>query len=514
MRRIKEILRLRLDKGLGIREIARSCKVSHSTVSGLVAKAEKAELTWTVVKTADEQDLESMLYPQSERDGAAKRPEPDMEWIHRELRKTKNVTLQLLWEEYKQVHPEDGLQYSQFCARYREWRRKLDMPMRQTHIAGEKMFVDFSGETIPIVDLKTGETHQVELFIAVLGASNYTYVEACRSQDLPSWIQAHCNAFEFFGGVPKILVPDNLKSGVKDPDYYEPDANPTYLEMAEHYDTVIIPARPYKSRDKAKAENSVLQAERRIIAALRNQIFTSLADLNAAIVELRERLNNKPFQKLEGSRRSLYEELDRPALNPLPNERYVFASWRKAIVNIDYHIEVEKAYYSVPYQLVREQVDVRLTANTVEVLHKGRRVASHPRARRKGYCSTNPDLCLRRTELTAEWSPSRLINWGRQVGPQTGAFIEALLESKRHPEQGYRACLGILRLSKTYPQERVEAACARALAYNALSYKSVASILKNGLDRIDAESPQNETAPSHENVRGAAYYAVEEGVPC
>ena len=263
--------------------------------------------------------------------------------------------------------------------------------MRQTHIAGEKMFVDFSGETIPIVDLKTGETHQVELFIAVLGASNYTYVEACRSQDLPSWIQAHCNAFEFFGGVPKILVPDNLKSGVKDPDYYEPDSNPTYLEMAQHYDMVIIPTRPYKSRDKAKAENSVLQAERRIIAALRNQIFTSLADLNAAIVELRERLNNKPFQKLEGSRRSLYEELDRPALNPLPNERYVFASWRKAIVNIDYHIEVEKAYYSVPYQLVREQVDVRLTANTVEVLHKGRRVASHPRARRKGYCSTNPD---------------------------------------------------------------------------------------------------------------------------
>jgi transposase len=512
MRRIKEILRLRLDKGLGIREIARSCKVSHSTVCVLLAKAEGSGLTWSMVKEMDEQTLESILYPQSKQSPAAKRPEPDMAWIHRELRKSKNVTLQLLWEEYKQKHPEDGLQYSQFCARYREWRRKIDMPMRQNHIAGEKMFVDFSGETIPIVDLETGEIHQAELFVAVLGASSYTYVEACRSQDLSSWIQAHCNAFEFIKGVPKVIVPDNLKSGVKDPDYYEPDANPTYLEMAEHYDTAIIPARPYKSRDKAKVESGVLQVERWIVAALRNRIFTSLADLNATIGEWREKLNNKPFQKLDGSRRVLYEELDCPALNPLPSERYVFVSWRKAIVNIDYHIEVEKAYYSVPYQLVREEVDVRLSANTVEVLHKGHRVASHSRAHRKGYCSTHRDHMPAAHRAHAEWSPSRLINWGRKVGPQTGAFVEELLESKRHPEQGYRACLGILRLSKAYPPQRVEAACSRALTYNALSYKSVASILKNGLDQIEAELPQNAAAVSHENVRGAAYYSVEEGV--
>jgi transposase len=513
MRRIKEILRLRLDKGLGIREIARSCRVSHSTVSGLVAKAGQAGLTWPEAKELDELTLESILYPQGMRQESVMRPEPDMEWIHRELRKSKNVTLQLLWGEYKQTHA-DGLQYSQFCARYRKWRDKLDLPMRQTHVAGEKMFVDFSGEKIPIVNLKTGDTYQAELFVAVLGASSYTYVEACRSQDLPSWIQAHCNAFQFFGGVSSIIVPDNLKSGVKDANYYEPDANPTYLEMAEHYDTVIIPARPYKSRDKAKAENGVLQVERWIIAALRNQVFTNLADVNAAVSELREQLNNRPFQKLEGTRRSLFEELERPALKSLPKERYVFAQWRKAKVNIDYHIEVDKAFYSVPHRLVREEVDVRLTANTVEILHKGSRVASHPRAYRKGYCSTNLNHMPAAHRAHAEWSPSRLINWGRKTGPQTGAFIEALLESKRHPEQGYRACLGILRLSRSYPRERLEAACARAIAYRALSYRSVASILTNGLDRIEAETPGNERATPHENVRGAAYYAVEEEIPC
>lgn len=514
MRRIKEILRLGLEKGLGIREIARSCKVSHSTVSGIMAKVSAAGLTWPQVQAMDEESLERLLYPQDGTGHGTKRAEPDMQWIHRELRKAKNVTLQLLWEEYKQAHPEDGLQYSQFCARYRAWRDKLDMPMRQTHVAGEKMFVDFSGETISIEDPKVGESFQAQLFIAVLGASNYTYVEACRAQDLYSWIHAHCNAFEFFGGVPKLVVPDNLRSGVKDPDYYEPDVNPTYLEMAEHYDTVILPARPYKSRDKAKAENAVLHVERRIVAALRNRTFTSLVELNAAIVQLLEELNSKPFQKLDGSRRSLFEELDRPALGPLPHERYVYATWRKAKVNIDYHVEVDKVYYSVPYQLVGEVVDVRLTLNTLEILHKGRRVASHIRSDRKGHASTQPDHMPAAHRAHAEWTPSRLIDWGYKVGPNTGAFIKALLEARRHPEQGYRSCLGILRLSRTYPKQRVEAACARALAYNALSYRSIASILKNGLDRIETETPKNGTASVHENVRGADYYAAKEDVRC
>jgi transposase len=514
MRRIKEILRLRLDKGLGIRQIARSCKVSHSTVSGLVTKAEQARLTWEQVQHIDESVLEAMFYPQTEEQKAAKRPEPDPEWIHRELRKSKNVTLQLLWEEYKREHPE-GLQYSQFCARYRQWRSRLDVPMRQKHVAGEKLFVDFSGEKVPIVDPVTGEKYYAELFIAVLGASNYTYAEACLGQDLHSWINAHCNALEYFGGAPQILVPDNLKSGVKDPDYYEPDSNPTYLEMAQHYDMVIIPTRPYKSRDKAKVENAVLQVQRRIVASLRNRTFTSLVELNAAIAELLKEFNNRPFQKMQGSRRTLFEELDRPALKPLPRERYVLATWKRVKVRNDYHVEVENVYYSVPHQLVHRQVDVRITATTVEILYKGERVASHQRLRREGECSTLSGHRPPSHRAQGEWSPERLIEWGEKIGPSVGAFIKALFESKSHPEEGYRACLGIRKLSKAYPRERLNAACARALAYKAISYKSLESILKSGLDQVDVEEPVNQKAiTSHENIRGAGYYTSEGGSSC
>ncbi|MEW6439287.1 MAG: IS21 family transposase, partial [Pseudomonadota bacterium] len=391
--------------------------------------------------------------------------------IHRELRR-KGVTLQLLWQEYKQDHP-DGYQYSQFCEHYRRWRRTIDITMRQEHRAGEKLFVDWAGQTVGVVDSATGEIRQAYIFVAVLGASNYTYAEASWTQDLASWIAAHTRAFEFFGGTPAIIVPDNLTTGVSRPCRYEPDINPAYHDLAQHYGTVVIPARVRKPKDKAKVENGVLQVSRSILAELRNRTFFSLSELNQAIREGLETLNYRPFQKLEGSRYSHYISLDRPALKPLPTERYEFAQWKKARVNIDYHIEVDANYYSVPYQLIRRQVDVRLTSTTVEVLYKGKRVASHGRLYDKGRYSTVFEHRPPAHQKYLQWTPERLINWANTIGPDTAQMVQTIMRRRPVPEQGFRSCLGLFRLGKRYSPERLEAACARALALGAYSYKSV-----------------------------------------
>ena len=504
MRKIKETLRLHYELGMGMRQIARSLSISHSTVSDLIKRARKAGFSWPLPEELDEAALEARLYPH--RVGSFPcRPAPDMEWVHRELRK-KGVTLQLLWLEYKERHP-DGYQYSQFCEHYRRWCQKLDVVMRQTHRAGEKMFVDFAGQTVPVVDPITGEVHAAYIFVAVLGASNYTYAEALPSQDLPSWIGAHCRALEFFGGVPEIVVPDNPRVGVSHPSYYEPDINPTYQEMAAHYGAVVIPARPRKPRDKAKVEVGVQVVERWILAALRNRTFTSLAELNQAIREALEKLNNRPFKKLEGSRRTLFETLEKPALKPLPPTRYAFATWKKARVNIDYHVEVDKNFYSVPYQLVRQEVEVRLTQTTVEVFSRGQRVASHPRSLARGQHVTDPRHMPAAHRKHLDWSPSRLLHWAGTVGPATAELVRVILESRPHPEQGYRACLGIIRLGKHYPPERLEAAARKALACGATSYRSLKSILEKGLDRLplQKESVPN-PVPDHTNLRGPAYF--------
>lgn len=388
--------------------------------------------------------------------------------------------------------------------------------MRQTHRAGEKLFTDYAGQTVPVVDRATGEVRQVNIFVAVLGASNYTYAEASWSQDLPSWISAHCRAFEFFGGVPEILVPDNPKSAVSHPSRYEPDINPTYQEMAAHYGTVVIPARPRKPRDKAKVEAGVLLVERWILAALRDRTFFKLGELNQAIAEKLDKLNNKPFQKLDGTRRSLFETLDKPALKPLPPKRYEFAQWKKARVNIDYHVEVDHNYYSVPYQLVREQVDVRLTSTTVEVLHKGQRVFSHPRSYGKGHYATDKKHMPMAHQKHLEWSPSRIIQWANTVGPNTAKLVQTILNSKPHLEHGYRGCIGIIRMGNLYSAERMEAAAQRALSFGTLSYRSVKSILEKGLDRIPPAEPTDmEPVTHHTNVRGVDYYSdKEEGSSC
>jgi len=512
MRKCKEILRLRWEKGLGIRQIARSLSVSHSTVLALLYRAQAAGLSWPLPEDVDDATLEQKLYP-GQGEGSCNRPEPDWEQIHRELRR-KSVTLQLLWLEYKREHP-NGYQYSRFCDRYRRWSATLDVVMRQTHRAGEKMFVDFAGQTVPVVDRATGEIRQAQVFVAVLAASNYTYAEATWSQELPDWIGAHCRAFEFFGGVPQILVPDNPRTGVSRACRYEPDLNPTYQEMAAHYGTVVIPARPRKPRDKAKVEVAVQVVEQWILATLRHRTFFSLAEVNQAIAEELEKLNRRPFQKLQGSRRSLYEMVDRPALKPLPPQRYEFARWKKARVNIDYHVEVEDNYYSVPHQLIHREVEVRYTSTTVEVLHQGQRVASHLRSYGRGKYITDPQHLPAAHQKHLEWTPSRLSRWAQEVGPHTAQLVRAIMASKPHPEQGYRSCLGIMRLARRYPRERVEAAARRALAFGATSYRSMKSILEKGLDQVAAEPPLAvEPLASHANVRGPAYYSEKEVNPC
>jgi len=411
----------------------------------------------------------------------------------------------LLWEEYLANNP-GGYRYTQFCHHYRMWRRRISPSMRQVHRAGEKMFVDFAGQTIEVVDRLSGEAKNAQIFVAVLGASNYTYSQAVWSQDLPNWIDCHIRAFKFFGGVTRLIIPDNLKAGVSKACRYEPDLNPTYRDMADHYSTVIIPARVRKPKDKSKVEVGVQVVERWILARLRGRTFFSLAELNQAIALLLEKLNIKAFAKLKGCRRSLFETIDQPALLPLPTKDYEFAEWRIATVNIDYHIEVGRHYYSVPYQLLKQRVEVRVTKNTVEVLFKGRRVAAHVRSYEKGGHTTALEHMPKGHREYLEWSPSRIINWAKTVGPKCARLVEVVISQRKHPTQGYRSALGIMRLSKTYSNKRLEAAAARALEIGALSFKSVSLMLKNNLESETEEAQEARPLIKHDNIRGANYY--------
>lgn len=507
MRTITEILRLKWQNKLSNKKIAQSCNIARSTVRDYLDRAAKAGLSWPLPPGLDDGQLEALLFPPGESALLGKRGLPPMEHIRKELTR-KGVTLMLLWLEYKQANP-DGYQYSQFCLHYHHWLAKVDVSLRQTHRAGEKLFVDYAGQTIPVTDPVSGQNKEVWLFVATLGASNYTFAWASFSQDLPSWIDSHVRAFRFFGGVPSIIVPDNLKSGVAKPCKYEPDINPSYHEMARHYGTVVIPARVGKPKDKAKVESAVLIAERWILAALRNHTFFSLGELNNAIAEKLIELNNRKLQKMDANRRSLFESIDRPALKPLP-AAYEYAQWKKARISIDYHIEVDGHYYSVPYQLAKEQVDVRLTTTTVEVLFKNKRVACHARDSRKGIHTTLSEHMPKSHQKHLEWTPSRIIHWAGQNGPLTQDLVSRIMESRRHPEQGFRSCLGIMRLAKQFSPQRVEAACARALILKAYSYKSVESILKSNLDTQELPAPVPEKSILHDNIRGKEYYLQKE----
>src|SRR5262245_46782776 len=505
MRKIREILRQKWALGRTHREVAQSLSIGLGTVSGVERRARAAGLDWAAVEGVPDEVLEGRLYPPGPT-GKGPRPWPDCSYLHAERRKP-GVTLELLHLEYLEQHP-DGYRYTQFCEIYRRWLKRRGLSMRQLHRAGEKCFVDYAGQKPRLIDPATGEVREVELFVAVLGASNYTYTEATRTQQVPDWIASHQRAFAYFQGVPGAVVPDQLKSGVTVPCRYEPGLQRTYEEFAQHYGTVILPARPGKSRDKAKVEVGVQVAERWILARLRHESFSSLGALNARIAALREDLNGRRMRLYQASRRELFERLDRPALRPLPAEPFVYGEWKTARVNIDYHVELHRHYYSVPFPLVHEVVDARITATTVELFHRGQRVAAHLRDDTPGRHTTDPAHMPKAHQRHLEWAPSRLTEWASRIGPLTQALVAAILAERPHPEQGYRSCLGLLRLGRRYGEARLEAACGRALALRALSYRSVESILRTGLDRqpLLALVPPPVPLRPHEHLRGPGYY--------
>jgi transposase len=505
MRKIEEVLRLKWQEQRSAREIARSVGIGRTTVAQYLARAAAEGLSWPLPDGLDAAALERRLFGDAEQKLPGQRVAPDWQAVHRELR-GKGVTLALLWQEYRERHP-DGWQYSQFCAHYRDWRGRLDIVMRQTHRVGEKLFVDYAGHTAAVIDRTTGEVRQAQVFVAVLGASNYTYAEATWSQRLPDWIGAQVRALAFFGGVPEVIVPDNLRSAVNKAHRYEPDLNPTYQDFATHYGCAVIPARVRKPRDKAKAEGGVLLVERWILARLRHRECFSLAELNGAIAALLADLNARPFKTLDGSRLSHFEGLDRPALRPLPPHPYEYAEWCQVRVPPNLHIAVDGHYYSVPHTLIKRQLDVRLSVGTVEVLHQGQRVASHARSHQRGGYTTVADHLPEAHRQYLDWTPERILAWAGTIGAHTLAFIERLLQARPHPQQAFNACFGVLRLGQAYGEARLEAACARALASGADSYRSIASILDKGLDRRPLPSAAPAATPiAHANVRGAKYY--------
>jgi len=502
MRNSREIIRQKWELGRTHRAIGESVGVSVGAVSLTLTRASSAGLTWREVEALNDEALEGRLYPVGV--ASAERPEPDCVWIHRE-RHRPNVTLELLHHEYLERHP-NGFRYTTFCDRYRAWLDCRGLVMRQVHIAGDKAFIDYSGKKAQIIDASTGEVVEVELFVAVLGASNYTYAEATYTQRGPDWIASHVRALEYFGGAPAALVPDQLKSGVTRACRYEPEVQRTYEELAQHYGTTVLPARPAHPRDKAKVEVGVQIAQRWLLGRIRDEVFHSLGELNARLRELLTELNERVMRRYGASRRALFDRMERAALRPLPAMRFEYAEWRRARVNIDYHVAIDGHLYSVPYRLVHEEVEARIVTDVVEILHGRERVASHRRSYVKGGFTTTTEHMPSAHRAHAEWTPSRILTWAHKVGAATRDLCEAILAERPHPEQGFRSCLGILRLSKRYGDMRLEAACQRALRVRARSYRHVESILKNGLDRIVATDEQTTILPTHENVRGRDYY--------
>lgn len=503
MRKIKETLRLKWEMKLTNREISRSVGVSNSTVGNCLRRAKEADLSYSMLEAFTEEELHQLLYSPKKNKSPEEVGEIDFNYIHNEL-KRKGVTLKLLWSEYSEQYP-TGISYSRYCDLYRKFRDTVDASMRQTHKAGEKIFVDYAGMEVPIIIDEKEVSAQI--FVATFGASNYTFIEATLSQTLPDWTGSHVRAFNFFGGVPEIIVPDNLKTGINKAHRYEPDLNPEYQELAEHYGIAVMPARVRTPKDKAKVEKAVQDVERQILAKLRNRTFFSLHELNESLKPLLSEFNRQPFQKLLGTRLSQFEALDKPALKPLPEAPYIFAEWKKAKAGIDYHIALDGHYYSVPYKLINKDLDVRYTKQTIEIFYKGQRVASHQRNVQKGRHTTITEHMPKCHQEYAKWTPTRIINWAKTNGKFTGELAEKIIAAKAHPEQGYRACLGIMRLGKSYGENRLEAACNRALHIGAYSYKSVESILKNNLDQKPLPTePKPHFALTHEYVRGKEYF--------
>ena len=504
---IEEVLRMRHGCGRSQREIGSACGLSVGAVNGLLQRAELAGLGWPLPAGLDADGLHERLYGKaSGRRPDARRAALDFGSMHKELSRRKSLTLQQLWREYREAHP-DGYGYSQYCELYREWKARRSPVMLQEHKAGEKLFVDYAGQTVPVRDAESGAERAAQVFVAVLGASSYCYAEASWGQDERNWLASHVRALEFFGGCAEILVPDNLKSGVTRASRYEPVLNRAYKELARHYGMAVVPARPYRPKDKAKVEAGVQLVERRVLEPLRKRRFESLSECNAAIRGLVDELNARPFQQRDGTRRELFEELDRPRLRPLPARRYEYAAWSRARVNVDYHVAVDGHRYSVPCALLREEVEVRLTAGGVEVLHKGRRVALHARSEQRGGFTTDPQHRPRAHREHGAWPPERMRAWAATHGPHTARLFGQMLAGA-HPQERYGGCLGLIRLGERYEDGRLEAAARRALHYGTASYAAVKEILQRGADRLALEEPPAAAPVAHGNVRGGAYYGA------
>lgn len=509
MSKLKEILRLKYEAQLSQRQIARCLNLSIGVISKYLQRAEAAGLTWPIPAGVSETELEAQLQPARHRSTSTDFAEPDFTAIAQEL-KRKGMTRQLLWEEYAEAHPGNHYCYSRFTVLFRRWRQTQQLSMRQTHRAGEKLFVDYCGPTLAVVNPDTGEMRRAQVFVAVLGASSYTFAEATWTQGLPDWIGSHVRALEFYGGVPDVVVPDNLKSAVSKACRYDPELNPSYQQWAEHYGVAVVPARPYKPKDKSKAEVGVQIVERWIMVRLRHHTFHTLAAVNQSIRTLLEELNRRPFKKRPGSRLTQFEQLDKAALTPLPEAPYQYRHIKKARVHLDYHVEYEGHYYSVPYQLVKDEVMIHAGETTLAIFHRGRQVALHPRAHHAGGHTTDSQHMAKAHRKHQEWSPQRFLNWAGSIGPHTHTVIQHQLESRRHPEHGYRACLGLLHLSKKYGKTRLEAACHRATQIGGMHYKNIAAILSNSMDKVPLDNPstprQTSLPLAHDNVRGSEYY--------
>lgn len=508
MRNIREILRLAHSvPKIGNRRIARAARVSPSTVSDVTLRFQASGLAWPLPEELSDDGLERALYASKRVGVATNKVTPDWNQVYRELQK-RDITLALLWSEYKERNGDHGYEYSRYCELYSEWRGRLNLSMRQVHKYGEKCFVDFAGGTVPIADNRTGEIlFNAQIFVGVLGASNYTFAEALPAQDVQSWIKGHVKMVEFFGGVPDIIVPDNLKAGVKSPDFYDPEINPTYQEWAQHYGVAVVPARIRKPKDKAKVEVAVQLVQRWILAALRNRTFYSLDELNEAIAELLDRLNRRPFKKMPGSREELFRSRERGELRALPSTPYDLGIWSRAVrVPFDYHVKADERLYSVPYRLADQKVEIRLSANLVEIFHSGQRVASHKRAYGVGPPITQPEHMPSHHRAYADWTPDRVTAWAAEIGEPVAEFCKQLMARKAHPEQGFRNCLGVIQLSKNHGTDALVNACKKAIRLRSFSYSTVKNLLTNNLQSRPESAVLNTPEPAHENVRGAAYY--------
>ena len=501
MELVREVFKLKWVLKKSNRAIGEALSISKSTVATYLRRAKAAGVeTLEQLESVSDEKLKEIIFPTKNENVY----DIDFEKLSKEL-KRKHVTLLLLWQEEAEKNP--GLcRYSRFCDLFREWKKDKKISMRQNHKAGEKGFIDYAGSTVPIHNSKTGEVSNAQIFVMVLGASDHTYVEATHTQKVRDFVGSNIRAFEYFGGVPEILVPDNLKSGVNQASKYEPVINQTYRELANHYGSVVIPTRVRKPKDKAKVENGVLIAGRWILAKLRDRKFFSLEELNEAIWELLEDYNNKKFQKLDYSRKSLFSEVEKEALLSLPTTRFEIAEWKKVKANIDYHVTIESCHYSVRYQLRGKVLQARSTDRSIEVFHQAKRVASHARSYRKGNVSTVKEHMPKSHQEYSDWNPSRIINWARKTGPFCAHLVKKIMDEREHPELGYRSCMGIMRLEKKYSKERLENACKRALKVGGTSYRSVKSILEKGLDHQEVKQGKVDSSIEHENIRGSDYY--------